>query len=711
MHCGGYKAGRFVEGDGMSQRVIFPAPSAGGKQRDYGWEFENDYRVALQIKNGTADPSTLAQTLGPKLTREALDRRLAEGQDEADAPYFYTLTENYNPSDPREIDFEAWYGPTAASGGEAWGATGWYKANHEQPVVEVMPNGVLLGCAWRGDVEGCRTALTYRANPNFRDGSTSVLSAALEARSLTIVELLIAEGLNPDQGRDVGWLIKPLVETGERALLERLLSFLRPPEDHWTQLLGVTADAAIAELLEAHGASVQTAVNAGYSPLIEMLKIDPNRSRPERLDRAGELVRWLVTRGADVNAVAQYSGETALSLAVWYWEVPAIRALLLHGADPDLPIGSRSARKIAEEAGRLEDYNALVAECRKPIPPLSIPVEPVQYTEPANTIPAQECDTTTRTLSEEETHKTAVFAWPKAIGGLLLIAGLAVATGAWPPASSGAHQLIAWAAILGGIFLLFRAFRNTSLDREQEGETEALAMPVAARSAQQTGGSITADDYPAAALRDDASGRCVLQFTVSETGAVRDIEISVSSGHKALDDAACKLIARRFRFEPARDAAGRPIAERRQQAVQWELSEAFGEEPTSAPDSVHPSTETVAALEQNPLGQDASNPFENEVPWHVLSSTKTVMEVFRMTDEERTIMNLVRLCSGDVQLLYAALDGPSWIYSPPPPMGITEDGVSLWEPEARATVDSSLKDLPEWAENDRSRIIAYLSER
>jgi hypothetical protein len=360
----------------MGQHVIFPAPSAGGEPRDYGWDFATEARVALKIRKGAAGASTPAQTLGPELSREALDRSLARGEEEPAAPYFYTRTENLNPDDPREVDFVAFYGPVAASGDGCWGATAWYKAMPEQPVVEVMPTGVLLGCAGRGDAEGCRAALAHGANPNYRDGSTSVLSAAVEGRSMEVVELLIGGGLDPDQGRDVAWLVQPLVETGERALLELLLSFLRPPEDRWSRLLAVSSDTATAELLEAHGASVASA------------------------------------RGADVNAMPSYGG-TALDLAVGRWELPAIRALLAHGADPHLVSDGRSSFEIARESGRHEEFQALVAECSKAGPSVPAAAGPLPDTAPPEPGPVdmEECEAASGRILEAPPRKRTFLAW------------------------------------------------------------------------------------------------------------------------------------------------------------------------------------------------------------------------------------------------------------------------------------------------------------
>jgi hypothetical protein len=40
------------------------------------------------------------------------------------------------------------------------------------------------------------------------------------------------------------------------------------------------------------------------------------------------------------------------------------------------------------------------------------------------------------------------------------------------------------------------------------------------------------------------------------------------------------------------------------------------------------------------------------------------MEVFRMHEEERTVMDLVRLSGSTVELLRGALDGPAWVVTP-----------------------------------------------
>ena len=50
-----------------------------------------------------------------------------------------------------------------------------------------------------------------------------------------------------------------------------------------------------------------------------------------------------------------------------------------------------------------------------------------------------------------------------------------------------------------------------------------------------------------------------LRFIVGTNGRVTDCAVTRSSGNAELDTATCRLIKRRLRYRPARDAQGRPI--------------------------------------------------------------------------------------------------------------------------------------------------------
>jgi TonB family protein len=68
---------------------------------------------------------------------------------------------------------------------------------------------------------------------------------------------------------------------------------------------------------------------------------------------------------------------------------------------------------------------------------------------------------------------------------------------------------------------------------------------------------ITSDDYPARALRAEEQGRSTVRLTVSAHGILSDCAVVESSGSAVLDTTTCRLLQRRVRFTPARDAQGR----------------------------------------------------------------------------------------------------------------------------------------------------------
>jgi protein TonB len=74
-------------------------------------------------------------------------------------------------------------------------------------------------------------------------------------------------------------------------------------------------------------------------------------------------------------------------------------------------------------------------------------------------------------------------------------------------------------------------------------------------------GAILPSDYPPFAVRAQAGGTVHLSFVVSPDGRVRDCTVRRSSGRTDLDQTTCRLIQRRFRYEPARDEQGNPVPE------------------------------------------------------------------------------------------------------------------------------------------------------
>lgn len=71
----------------------------------------------------------------------------------------------------------------------------------------------------------------------------------------------------------------------------------------------------------------------------------------------------------------------------------------------------------------------------------------------------------------------------------------------------------------------------------------------------------SADDYPAAAQRDEATGTAQARLTIGTDGRVTACSITKSTGNSALDSATCNVLRRRARFTPAKDQNGNPISD------------------------------------------------------------------------------------------------------------------------------------------------------
>lgn len=94
----------------------------------------------------------------------------------------------------------------------------------------------------------------------------------------------------------------------------------------------------------------------------------------------------------------------------------------------------------------------------------------------------------------------------------------------------------------------------------------------AARPAQRVGGAISGErDYPARARRARIEGSVAVRFVVGVDGRVSGCSIRRSSGNAELDRTTCRLIERRFRYVPAKDAQGRPVPETVSRTFDWLL--------------------------------------------------------------------------------------------------------------------------------------------
>lgn len=77
--------------------------------------------------------------------------------------------------------------------------------------------------------------------------------------------------------------------------------------------------------------------------------------------------------------------------------------------------------------------------------------------------------------------------------------------------------------------------------------------------AQLISGAIRPGDYPHDAFEARQGGTVRMRFTVGVSGRVTDCVVTRSSGVPALDDATCRIILKRFKYRPARNAAGEAV--------------------------------------------------------------------------------------------------------------------------------------------------------
>ncbi|MBA3678354.1 MAG: energy transducer TonB [Sphingosinicella sp.] len=78
-------------------------------------------------------------------------------------------------------------------------------------------------------------------------------------------------------------------------------------------------------------------------------------------------------------------------------------------------------------------------------------------------------------------------------------------------------------------------------------------------------------DYPRAARAIRAEGRVFVRIGIAADGRVSGCTITRSSGNGDLDRTTCRLIVQRFRYAPARDQSGQPIAATESTSFDWRL--------------------------------------------------------------------------------------------------------------------------------------------
>lgn len=86
---------------------------------------------------------------------------------------------------------------------------------------------------------------------------------------------------------------------------------------------------------------------------------------------------------------------------------------------------------------------------------------------------------------------------------------------------------------------------------------------------RQIGGRLSDRDFPRAAANAGAGGTVEIIFNVEADGRITDCGIERSSGNRELDQTTCRLVVQRYRYQPARDARGRPVPSTIIESHEW----------------------------------------------------------------------------------------------------------------------------------------------
>jgi TonB family protein len=82
---------------------------------------------------------------------------------------------------------------------------------------------------------------------------------------------------------------------------------------------------------------------------------------------------------------------------------------------------------------------------------------------------------------------------------------------------------------------------------------------------------LTDADYPEEAIRNNEQGTVAFRLDVASDGKPRGCSVLSSSGSATLDATTCRIMTERARFQPARDAKGKPTADQVTARISWRM--------------------------------------------------------------------------------------------------------------------------------------------
>lgn len=98
-----------------------------------------------------------------------------------------------------------------------------------------------------------------------------------------------------------------------------------------------------------------------------------------------------------------------------------------------------------------------------------------------------------------------------------------------------------------------------------------LFTPKNPSPANDRSGWVTTADYPARDLRLGHTGTTKYRVVISSSGKVQSCEIIGTSGFAGLDEATCKYVSRRARFDPASNSNGEKVVGTWSGSVSWRI--------------------------------------------------------------------------------------------------------------------------------------------
>lgn len=92
------------------------------------------------------------------------------------------------------------------------------------------------------------------------------------------------------------------------------------------------------------------------------------------------------------------------------------------------------------------------------------------------------------------------------------------------------------------------------------------------RPLKPLGSYLSWEDYPTQAIREGAGGTARVTLMIDEKGYPKDCLVEQTSGIATLDAMSCYTLKARAKFEPAKDADGKPVRSTYSQGITWRIS-------------------------------------------------------------------------------------------------------------------------------------------